>query len=138
MVQQSAIPAVMTGAFNALNTTAFTALSRIYKYRVPQGAAYPYAVLQVPIETRMDCMGAPGKSVLFEIKIASQDADAEPFTILSKAVELLHYSTGITVSGHTVMAYQYEDSDAFDEDIDGVLTRYAVGFVRARVWQDAT
>lgn len=131
----SAISSIASGAYAALNTTAFTALSGLYKFRVPQGTTCPYAVINNFTEDRQDCMGAPGKNATFQVHIVSQSPGSEPFTILSKAVELLHYSTAMTVSSHEVMAVQYETGDSFDEDVDGILTRHAIGIFRAQVWQ---
>ena len=135
MAHQSAIDAVMSGAYVALNTTAFTGLAPLYKYRVPPGTATPYAVLQNPTEMRQDVFGGPGKNLTFQVHIISEALGAAPYTTLSKAIELLHQSTSFTASGHDTMIVQYETSESYDETVDNVLTRHVVGIFRAQVWQ---
>lgn len=135
VTHRTAIGDVASGAFAALSSSGLTGLCGLYKFRVPQGTACPYVVLNNFTEVRQDCMQAPGKDLTFQAHIVSQSAGSEPFTILSKAISLLHYSTSIAVGSHAVMAVQYENCDAFDEDVDGILTRHAVGLFRAQVWQ---
>lgn len=136
VTHRSAISSLASGVYAVLSSTGFTTLSGLYKFRVPQGTTCPYTVINNFIEGRQDCMGAPGKDLTFQVHVVSQSPGSEPFTILSKAVELLHYSTAMTTIGsHDVMAVQYETGDSFDEDVDGILTRHAVGIFRAQVWQ---
>ena len=135
-VAQSAVSAVATGAYTALNTSGFTALSALFKYRVPQNTtATTYSVIQNFTEQPMDCFGpAFGKDVTFQVHVVTTAPASEPYAALSKAVELLNYAA-VTVGSHEVLAVQYENVDSFDEDVDGILTRHVVGMFRARVRQ---
>lgn len=135
MQQRSAMDAVMSGAFQALNSTGFTGLSSLHLYRVPQGTTCPYALLQSPFEIRQDCFQAPGKQVTFQVHVVSVSPAAEPHAILNKAVELLHYSTSMAATAHTPMVVQYETGESYEETVDGVLYRHVVGMFRAQIWQ---
>lgn len=137
MLQESAIDKVATGVYTALNTTGFTGLTALFKYRTPSGstATYPRSLITGFVETRHDCMQQPGKEVAFQIHTMSKGTAAEPYTINSKAVELLHYTTSFNTSGHETMVVEYETNDTYDEDVGGVTVRHLVSFFRAKVWQ---
>lgn len=135
MPQQSAISGVLAAVYTALNVSGMTALAPVYN-DVPQGQAFPYVYITVSSETRMDAMQAPGKSVLVEVHAYSQYAgDLEAATLVSKAVELLHYQT-LTVSSHTLIACQYEQTyDPGSTDVNGVKTRHLVALFRVEAMQ---
>ena len=64
MAQQSAIAAVLTAVYAALNVSGMTALAAGGVHSgLPQTVTYPFARLGDATETREDCMGQPGKDV---------------------------------------------------------------------------
>ena len=126
MAQQSATEAVLAAIYAALNVAAMTALCTVHN-GVPQTTTFPYLRTGDAQETREDCMGAPGKNVLVRLHIFSQSrSDLESSRILSKAVELLHYQA-LTVSGHTLIACQYQQAfNGGTENVGAIETRHTV------------
>lgn len=126
MAQQSAIEAVLTAVYTALNVAAMTALCTVHN-GVPQTATFPYLRTGDAVENREDCMGAPGKSVLVRLHVFSQErSDLESARIVSKAIELLHYQA-LTVAGHTLIASQYQQTfNGGTENVGAIETRHTV------------
>lgn len=136
MAQLSAIDAVLDAVFDALNVAGMTALvTGVYTF-VPQATALPYVRIDSPVESRLDTMGRAGKTVSVQVHAFSDyQGPTKAALILSKAVELLHYAT-LTVSGHSVIAVQYQGGvDAGDEVINGVPVYHYVGTFDVMVQQ---
>ena len=135
MVQQSAANPAIVSLYNALNVSGLTSLASVWN-NVPQSTTYPYVLISLGSETRMDAMGRPGKSVLCEVHVFSQArGDKEALTILSKVVELLHYQA-LSVSAHGLVAVQYEQGfDAGTELVNTIPTRHHIGLFRVTVTQ---
>ena len=135
MTQQSAAAVVLTGVATALNVAGMTALAGVVN-DAKQARTYPYVLITFGGESREDCMQKPGKSVVVVLHVYSQyEGDLEAATILSKAVELLHYQA-ITVSGHVLVATQYDQGDAMEPElINGIKTRHFIGIFRVDVRQ---
>lgn len=137
MAHLSAIDAVLTALYTALNVAGMTALATGGVYtNVPQKTAFPYVRLDSPTENRLDTMGRAGKTVSVQVHIFSDNSGpTQAAGILSKAIELLHYQT-ISVTGHTVLAVQYQTGfDAGDEVINGVSVYHYVGIFDVIVQQ---
>lgn len=126
MAHLSAMEAVLTAVYTALNVAGMTALCSVHN-GVPQSTTFPYLRTGDAVERREDCMGAPGKAVIVRLHVFSQArSDLESSRIISKAVELLHYSA-LTVSGHTLIASQYQQTfDAGTENVGAIETRHKV------------
>lgn len=126
MAHLSAVQAVLAAVYTALNVAGMTALCAVHN-GVPQTQTFPYLRLGDASEIREDCMGAPGKSVLVRLHVFSQSrSDLESAQIVSKAVELLHYQA-LTVSGHTLIACQYQQTfNGGTENVGSVETRHTV------------
>ena len=129
---RSGIKVLGDAVYALLNVAGFTALSTGGVYNdVPQGTALPYTMFGNFIETRWDSMGQPGKQITFDVHVVSQfEGDKEATEIASKAIELLHYQRP-TVSGHTCVVIQYEQTVMFEELVNGILTRHHVAMFRA-------
>lgn len=128
MAQQSAITAVLTAVYAALNVAGMTALATGGVHNgLPQTVTYPFVRIGDATETREDCMGQPGKDVLVRVHVFDQArTDLAIANIVSKAVELLHYQA-LTVSGHTLVCSQYQQAfPAGNENINGRETRHHV------------
>jgi hypothetical protein len=128
MAQQSAIAAVLTAVYSALNVAGMTALAAGGVHNgLPQTITYPFVRVGDATETREDCMGQPGKDVRVLVHVFdNKRTDLTIATIVSKAVELLHY-TAITVAGHVLVASQYQQAyPAGNENINGVEVRHHV------------
>lgn len=126
MAEQSALEAVLTAVYGALNVAGMTALCGVYN-GVPQASTFPYLRIGEASEQREDCMGQPGKAVTVRLHVFDQGAtDLRIVRILSKAIELLHYAA-LTVAGHVLVMSQYQQSYAAGtENIAGVETRHHV------------
>lgn len=135
MAQQSALEAVLTALYSALNVAGMTALCSVHN-GVPASTAYPYLRIGEAVEAREDCMGAPGKDVLVRLHVFSQErSDLQITRIVSKAVELLHYGS-LSVSGHTLISCQYQQAyPGGTENIGSVETRHHVAEFRVLVRQ---
>lgn len=134
MPHKTAIVDVMNACYGALNVAGMTALAPVYNH-VPQGTSVPYVVLGSPTEARFDAMQSPGKELTIQVHVVSgYRGDAQAATILSKAIELLHYARP-TVSGHTLIAIQYESGDSYTELVEGQEYRHLIGTFRVRVEQ---
>ncbi len=128
MPQQSAIGAVLTAVYTALNVAGMTALATGGVHNgLPATVSYPFVRIGDATETREDCMGQPGKDVLVRVHVFNNArSDLTISSIVSKAVELLHYAA-LSVSGHTLVASQYQQAyPAGNENINGVEVRHHV------------
>lgn len=128
MAQQSAVAAVLTAVYSALNVAGMTALAAGGVHNgVTQSVVYPFVRIGDATETREDCMGQPGKDVRVLVHVFDNArTDLAIANIVSKAVELLHYQA-LTVSGHTLVCSQYQQSyPAGTENIAGVEVRHRV------------
>ena len=126
MPQQSAIEAVLTAVYAALNVAAMTALATGGVHNgLPATVSYPFVRIGDCTETREDCMGQPGKDVLVRVHVFAQGrTDLAVSRILSKVNELLHYAT-FAVTGHTLVSSQFQQSfPAGTENINGVEVRH--------------
>ena len=137
MAHLSALEAVLTAVYTALNVAGMTAVCAGGVHNgVPATTVFPYLRIGEAVETREDCMGAPGKDVLVRLHVFSQErSDLQTMRIVSKAVELLHYAA-VSVAGHVLMACQYQQTYAAGtENIGSVETRHHVAEFRILVRQ---
>jgi hypothetical protein len=128
MAQQSAIEAVLTAAYTALNVASMTALATGGVHNgLPQTVTYPFVRIGDATETREDCMGQPGKDVLVRVHVFNQArSDLVLSRIVSKAIELLHYAA-LAVAGHVLVCSQYQQAyPGGTENINGVEVRHHV------------
>lgn len=130
----SALPAILTAFYSALNVAAFTALSTggVFNH-VPQGTVAPYTLIEDPTENRQDLMRNPGRNCTVRVHVVSTaSSDLEALNILSKAIELLHYQK-LAIAGFVRMAIQFENSSSYRELVNGVTTTHLVGVFRVQV-----
>ena len=140
MPHQSALPAIWTAIFTALDVASITTTLGCGVYdQVPQPPTFPYLRVSAPTETRQDTFGKAGKDCTIQVHIftASDGYEGGPRAqaILSQVIALLHY-VAFSVSGHDLLACQYEQGiDAGDDDVNAQLVKHYVATFRIQVME---
>jgi hypothetical protein len=143
VTHRTAATDLAAGAWSMLSTATFTALAPIFRVYVPEGTTCPYAVIQNVTETPgWQTMGTPAKDCTFQLHVVSQSrGEVEANNILDAGVGILmrgflgSTGTALTVANHAVMNVEYEGSDPFEEDDEGVLTFHRIGRFRVQLDQ---
>ncbi len=122
--------AVLDGVYDALNVTAFTALSTGGVHNdVPQTFTYPITWIAPgdPPEEPFDTFGKIGAVCHVDLNIYSQyEGDKQAITIAEMATELLHHVNVSLVGTFQVINLVREPVRWAYLDIDGVATRHLV------------
>lgn len=146
ITHRSAAKDLSAGVYSALSTSAFTALSPVFRGYVPQNTTCPYSVVQSVTENPgWETMGQPAKDCTFQLHVVSQSrGEAEAADILTAGVGILlrgylgsTAAAVLTVANHTVCLVEYEGSDGYEDDQDetGVLSFHRVGRFRVQLEQ---
>ena len=138
---QSALEAIATAIYAALNgAAAFTALSPILN-AVPQGTAKPSRYLRTSPRRRGTRCTSPGKSCTFQLHTVTEDGtqtgDLQGFRIQSAARGVLDYQK-FAVTNHTMVQCKWENADHWKEElVAGVVVRHFISIYRVDVAQTA-
>jgi hypothetical protein len=143
LTHRTAATDLAAGVWSALSTSTFTALAPVYRVYVPPGTTCPYAVVQGVNESQgWHTMGTPAKDMTFQLHVVSQSrGEVEANAILDAGVGILmrgylgSTASGFTVANHKVMNVEYEGSEPFEEDDEGVLTFHRLGLFRVQLDQ---
>jgi hypothetical protein len=140
VAQRTAVNAVLTGTFTALNVAGMTSLLSATGVRndIPDDPLYPYVRIEAPTEERWDTFGRDGKELLVWVHVFSQArGDNESLTIASKAIELLHY-VSVSVASHALARYQLDQHfTGAHEVVAGVTTYHRIVQFRVKAQQTA-
>lgn len=132
--------AVVTAIVTALKaSTGLTALvgTRIYN-NVPQSETYPYVVVTAPTVRRADTLGRFGGMTLVDLKAISQErGDQEGMRILDQCVRAVNF-TEPAMSGHTALGIVWDQTERYQEVVNGIPTRHHVASCRAWTEQSTT
>lgn len=135
MPSTSALPAVWSAVYAALDVTAITSTLGCAVYdHVPQTPTFPYLRLQSPTNNPLRAMGNFGGDTTVQLHIftsADQHRGAgKAQAILSKCGELLD-NASLLISGFTLHGVLLENEfDAGDEEVNGVPIKHYVGVFR--------
>ncbi len=136
---QSALEAVMTATFTALNgAPSVTSLAPVLNH-VPQGQARPYLVVENPTETPWNTMGEFGKDVTVQLHAVSEAfGDQEGLRILNAAIGVLDYSKP-TITNHKCVSFKFEHGSTMKEEmVGGVILRHHIALMRVFVAQSTS
>jgi hypothetical protein len=136
MARRSSVDATLAAIVLALkSSTGVTGLATggIFN-NVPQNTPYPYVVVTSPTDRREDTCGRFGSVLLVDVKAVSQyDGDKEAAGILDQCIQALNFQKP-AASGHTVLGMTWENSERFQEVVNGIPTRHHVATLR--VWTE--
>jgi hypothetical protein len=137
-VGTSAMGAVMTAVYAALNVAAFTNLSTGGVFNdVPQDNRFPFTWITPgdPAEEPLDTFGKIGATCRVDVHVYSQyEGDDQATDIVLKATELLHH-VALSIAGWATLIVVREPVALVVEDVDGVATRHAIAPFTIQVLQ---
>lgn len=138
MPRRSPEEAVVTAIVAALKaSTGVTGLvsTRVFN-NVPQDTPYPYVVVTAPLVRRADTFGCLGGTTLVDVQAVSQErGDQEGMRILDQCIRTLNFTEPPT-TGHTVLGIAWDQTERYQEVVNGIPTRHHVATLRA--WTEQT